>query len=150
MKLVRRKHLVDQADAERFLRGKYSRRKQDLERVRMSDDSGQQPGETVFGDQAAPREGRPELRLFGGESQIAEHRDDESETHSRSVDRADNRLWDGREIGVLPLKVGSPALAVSRFVGATAPALARGRRSRPGEGSYRPRRRIHARRRSRR
>src|SRR5262249_26089384 len=46
-------------------------------------------------------------RFFGGEAKIAIERDDEAETDGGTVDRCDDRLWDGEKPDVLLSKIGA-------------------------------------------
>src|SRR5207237_652429 len=73
----------------------------------------QGPADAVLGDQAAARERGRELRLRGGETQIAVERDDEAEPGARAVDGGDDRLGDRGEIRV-PLLEIRPGARVER------------------------------------
>ena len=96
---VGREDLVDEADAESFSGIDGAGGEKQVEGVGEADEAGEHPGDAVFGDEAAAREGGGEFGGVGGETEIAVERD-EAEADDRAVDGGDDGLGECREIGI--------------------------------------------------
>jgi len=60
----------------------------------------------MFGDEAAARKRRGENRSVGRKAHIGVKRHDEAQAGAGAVDRRDNGLWHGWEIGIRRLEIG--------------------------------------------
>ena len=81
-----------------FFGADFSGQHEQVKRVGQTDDTGQDPVNTVFGDQPPAGKGGGEDGRLGGKTDIGVQGHNQSHPGGRAVERGDNRLGDGREI----------------------------------------------------
>src|SRR6516164_11619300 len=106
-KSLLRKHAICQSHTHRFGGVDGSRREQQIERVRMTDNAREHPGHPVFRNQSSASEDRAEPRRIGCESEVAIESDDQPQTYRRAVNRSDHRLFCCEKIRIPFLEVRS-------------------------------------------
>nr|WP_199286972.1 hypothetical protein [Nocardioides houyundeii] len=96
--------LVDHAQGVGLRTGDHARGEEQVKRPGVADETGQQPGQPLLGDQPTAREAGAELGLAGGEAQVAGEREDQPDAGAGAVDDADHRLGDGAGDQELPAR----------------------------------------------
>jgi hypothetical protein len=105
--------VVHQTDAKGLLCIDHARREQQVHGSAVANNSGQHPGDAVFGDQSAPREGSRESCCLAGKSDITVERFDHAQPRCHAVDRRDDRLANGQR----EVPRARPDQVLGRYVG---------------------------------
>ena len=95
---------VDQSHARRLLPRYPSRREQNVLGFCDPDQAWQEPADPVFGHKATAAERTREHRFLCRKAQVTPKREHEPQAGHGTVDRRDDRLWDGRKPCVRTLK----------------------------------------------
>lgn len=100
-------YLGDEAHVFGFLGVDEAGGEEEVHGVVLADDSGEEPGDSVFGDEASLGEGGAEACGITGESDVAVEGVDHAEAYGGSVDGAEDGLFHAHEEGVLLAEIGA-------------------------------------------